>query len=522
MKKMNLLAMSLVSAAALSFSSCSNNDDLTGGGAGTQSQVKGFYMTLAVQTPTSNGTRTSIENPIPTEDATAVEAAVKNGTFYLVDEKGSIVFSKALTGQDWTGAIKDQAGSQKDGKTTLQIQVENVAAGATYKVYFKAGSTKMDNTAEPFTIEKGKSVPGVFTATGITQTFTSTSAFAKPCDTANDFSMFNQNDATTNGNGYTVQFTDANKVENNPAKVMYKNAESAIKIERVTARVDVPTSAETLEGKYPANASQALKNAIDDAKKKVTKIELVRYALSNITNKAYVMQNWDVAANKVWSLAIPTDATLSQKKDAFGEKYLLKDGGFKALKGAKNDYIFENNMSDATAMYFEYKVTLDANQFKNAAGELLPADFTDGTFYRYNNVIYTSFDQILKAYKDVAGLFEGKSATDLQKELKEAKTKPTAETEKSVETKLSEFRAKYGIEVFNEGKTYYKQVITDNQLSKNVIQRNTIYRLQVNKIFNVGAQVPNGEIDKNGLFYLDVTVTVNPWVLNVQGVELGD
>ena len=45
MKKMNLLVMSLVSAAALSFSSCSSNDDL-GGGAGTQSQVKGFYITL--------------------------------------------------------------------------------------------------------------------------------------------------------------------------------------------------------------------------------------------------------------------------------------------------------------------------------------------------------------------------------------------------------------------------------------------------------------------------------------------
>lgn len=517
---MNLLAMSLVSAAALSFSSCSNNDDL-GGGAGTQSQVKGFYMTLAVQTPTSNGTRTSIENPIPTEDATAAEAAVKNGTFYLVDANGAVVFSKTLTGQDWTGAIKDQTGSQKDGKTTLQIQVENVAAGATYKVYFKAGSTNMD-TVEPFTITTGTSKTGVFTATGITQTFTSTGAFAKPCDTDNNFSMFNQNDATTDGNGYTVTFTDANKVEATPAKVMYNNAERAIKIERVTARVDVPTSStEALLGEYPANASQALKNAIDDAKKKVTKIELVRYALSNITNKAYVMQNWNVA-NSVWSLAIPTDATLAQTKDAFGEKYLLKDGGFKALKGATNDYIFENNKEDATAMYFEYKVTLDANQFKNAAGELMPADFEDGTFYRYNNVIYTSFDQIMKAYADVAGLFESKTAAQLKTELAEAKTKPTVETEKSVETKLSEFRAKYGIEVFNEGKTYYKQVIKDNQLDKNVIQRNTIYRLQVNKIFNVGAQVPNGEIDKNGLFYLDVTVTVNPWVLNVQGVELGD
>ena len=518
MKKMNLLVMSLVSAAALSFSSCSSNDDLTGG-AGTQSQVKGFYMTLAVQTPTSNGTRTSI-NDVPKEDATAEEAAVKNGTFYLVDANGAVVFSKTLTGQDWTGAIKDQAGSQKDGKTTLQIQVENVAAGATYKVYFKAGSTNMD-TVEPFTITTGTKKTGVFTADGITQTFTSTAAFAKPCDTDNNFSMFNQNDATTNGNGYTVTFTDANKVETTPAKVMYNEVESPIKIERVTARVDVPTSTEELLGEYPANASQALKNAIDDAKKKVTKIELVRYALSNVTNKTYVMQNWNVA-NRVWSLAIPTDAKLSQTKDAFGEKYLLKDGGFKALKGAKNDYIFENNKDEATAMYFEYKVTLDANQFKNAAGELMPADFQDGTFYRYNNVIYTSFEQIMKAYEDVTGLFQGQTAAQLKTELENAKKVETTEGAKDVETKLSEFRAKYGIEVFNEGKTYYKQVIKDNQLDKNVIQRNTIYRLQVNKIFNVGAQVPNGEIDKNGMFYLDVTVTVNPWVLNTQDVELGD
>ena len=46
MKKMNLLVMSLVSAAALSFSSCSSNDDLTGGG--TQSQADGVYMTLSI------------------------------------------------------------------------------------------------------------------------------------------------------------------------------------------------------------------------------------------------------------------------------------------------------------------------------------------------------------------------------------------------------------------------------------------------------------------------------------------
>lgn len=512
MKKMNLLAMSLVSAAALSFSSCSSNDDL-GGGAGTQSQVKGFYMTLAVQTPTSNETRTSIENPIPTEDATAEEAAVKNGTFYLVDANGSVVFSKTLTKEDWagaSGAIKNPATAAKEGKTTLKIEVENVAAGATYKVYFKAGSTKMDNV-EPLNIKTGTSLPGIFTTDGITQTFS-----ANTCAVDNNFSMFNQNDATRDGNGYTVTFTNANKEGADnfvPAEVKYDGKTAPIKIERVTARVDVPTSVTKLtEEELPSTASQALKNAVADAKKKVDNIKLVSYALSNVTNKTYVMQNWNVA-NTVWSLEIPTDAKLSQIKDDFGDKYLLKDGGFKALTGATNDYIFENNKSDATAMYFEYKVTLK---------DMTNADFPDGTFYRYNNVIYTSFAQILKAYADVTGLFDGKNATDLQTELEKAKTEPTADSEKSVETKLSEFRAKYGIEVFNKGLTYYKQVITDKQLGKDVIQRNTIYRLQVNKIFNVGAQVPNGEIDKNGLFYLDVTVTVNPWVLNTQDVTLGD
>lgn len=512
MKKMNLLVMSLVSAAALSFSSCSSNDDL-GGGAGTQSQVKGFYMTLAVQTPTSNETRTSIENPIPTKDATAEEAAVKNGTFYLVDANGSVVFSKTLTEADWagaSGAIKNPATAAKEGKTTLKIEVENVAAGATYKVYFKAGSTKMDNV-EPLNIKTGTSLPGIFTTDGITQTFS-----ANTCAVDNDFSMFNQNDATRDGNGYTVTFTNANKEGADnfvPAEVKYNGKTAPIKIERVTARVDVPTSVTKLtEEELPSTASQALKNAVADAKKKVDNIELVSYALSNVTNKTYVMQNWN-DANGVWSLEIPTDAKLSQIKDDFGDKYLLKDGGFKALTGATNDYIFENNKSDATAMYFEYKVTLK---------DMTNADFQDGTFYRYNNVIYTSFAQILKAYADVTGLFDGKSATDLQKELEEAKTEPTADSKESVETKLSEFRAKYGIEVFNKGLTYYKQVITDKQLGKDVIQRNTIYRLNVSKIFNVGAQVPNGEIDKNGLFYLNVTVTVNPWVLNTQNVELGD
>lgn len=74
MKKMNLLVMSLVSAAALSFTSCSSDDDLTNGNAG-QAKADGLYMTLTVQSPNASGTRTSVLDP--KENATAEEAAIK-------------------------------------------------------------------------------------------------------------------------------------------------------------------------------------------------------------------------------------------------------------------------------------------------------------------------------------------------------------------------------------------------------------------------------------------------------------
>lgn len=54
--------------------------------------------------------------------------------------------------------------------------------------------------------------------------------------------MFNQNDKAVNGNGYTVVFTDDNKKEANAAQIKYDNAVSPIKIERLTARIDEPTS----------------------------------------------------------------------------------------------------------------------------------------------------------------------------------------------------------------------------------------------------------------------------------------
>ena len=485
MKKMNLLVMSLVSAAALSFTSCSSNDDLAGNAG--QEKVDGFYMTLTVQTPKADGTRTAVNKP--TENATAEEAAIKNGTLYLVDANGEIAFHEDLSGLDWSGAVGEgESVTQKDGQKTFKIEVKNVHAGNTYKVYFKAGN-QLPTAAMNF-------------KPTLSNIFATDKKFATPFAAAENFAMFNQNDEQVNGNGYTVTFIKANNNEANPAKVNYNGvAGSPIKVERVVARIDAPVNKSTkVLAEYPENASEALKVAIDDAKDKVKNIELVDYAVANLANQSYVMQTW--SGNK---LSLPANTDYTQKADDFGTKYFYEDKKF--FNNNTVNYVFENNSTNnPTTMYFEYKVTLK---------DMTNADFKDGdtnagTFYRYNNVIYTSFDQIIEDYKDVPNFFEGKNASTMKAELVEA-----IDNDK----KLSEFREKYNIEVFKGGKTYYKHVIKDNHIN-GIIQRNSIYRLNINNIFNVGAQVPNGEPTENEFYYLNVTVTVNPWVLNTEDVNL--
>ena len=484
MKKMNLLVMSLVSAAALSFTSCSSNDDLAGNAG--QEKVDGFYMTLNVQTPKSDGTRTVVNKP--TEDATAAESDVTSGTIYLVDAAGKIVFTKEITESEWKAGKPTQG---NDGSTQIKIEVESVVAGATYKVYFLANTTN------------DKPWANILTATN---------KFAQPYDTNNKFAMFNQNDKAVNGNGYTVVFTDDNKKETNAAQIKYDNAVSPIKIERLTARIDEPTSnAAEIKAYTKTDATPAEKKAMEDAVKKVESIKMTGYAISNLSNKSYIMQHWTGT-----TLNIPSGITYYQPTKEFGTATLLENGDYFTAATTPNthkDYVFENNNENAaTSMYFEYTVKL-----KDMAG----ADFPeDGTFYRYNNVIYKSFADIYKAYNDVEGLFGGKTADQMKAEVIAAKAAPTAEGEPTVESKLDNFRQTYKIEVFNCGKTYYKKAIKDQYLTyENAIQRNSIYRLTVNNIFNVGAQVPNGTPDKEGLFYLDVTVSVNPWVLNTQNVD---
>lgn len=479
MKKMNLLVMSLVSAAALSFTSCSS-DDLAGDNAG-QAKVDQFYMTLTIQTPNSNGTRTSLKND---SAATTEESDVTSGTFYLVDANNKIVFTHTISKEEW--AEKKYPTQGTNGKTTLQVPVKNVTAGTKYSVYFLANTTSDSPLTDVFTSDLANK-------------------FAKKYSEANNFAMFNENDADVKGNSHTVVFTSDNKDANSAAKVS-----STINIERLTARIDEPKSAATTIQPYAvdATASDEEKKANANAVKAVKSLKLTSYAISNVANKTNVMQQWADAT----TLSIPTGITYFQPTTEFGTKTLLQNYNyFNAVTTdrTQKDYIFENNSSDAaTSMYFEYTVELSDDYKTNADFE------DDGTFYRYNKVIYSRIQDIIDAYKDQKAIFDGKDAKTVVDELKAAKADPDSEA------KLDEFRKKYDIEVFNAGKTYYVQKIQDQYLGvANTIQRNSIYLLNVKNIFNVGAQVPNGGPDDRTLYYLDVEVSVNPWVLNEQSVD---
>lgn len=485
MKKMNLLVMSLVSAAALSFSSCSSNDDL-GGGAGTQSQVDGFYMTLAIKTPKADGTRTSQTDRV-NETATPAEAAVTNGTFYLYEGK-NLIYKKVVEASDWKteASTNDNVGITKP----IKIAVNGVKTGTTYKVYFLAGNQTSEDPINDV-------LSGTYT--------NGTSNLAK----ANSFVMFNQNDAQRQDGGVeaTIVFAADNNTSDNPAKC--KN----IYLDRVVARIDAPVNAADFTKFSEATAT---KKPVTTNLNLVKSISYQNYAISNLSEKVNVMQKWE--SELFTKFLIAKDVTYEQDYATFGGKY-NNNRSTALFDKAKNHYVLENTTHDvekATSMYICYKAELDSTG----------ADFTDGTFYRYDNKIYTSLQQIFDD-KTVAWPFvNADNATNMsvadalaliQKEDKSLKD----------QADLATVRENYGIDIYEQGKMFYRVPLKDEVYSPEIapysILRNSIYKLNVTGIYDLGKDVPNGPDgpdDKNKNYFMECTVTVNNWVVSNQSIDL--
>ena len=493
MKKMNLLVMSLVSAAALSFSSCSSNDDL-GGGSGNQSQADGVYMTLKISGATSHGTRTGVTaDKTTTENGNTDESTITEGMMYIYDGN-TCVFRKVITAD-----MFKTAPTQTTPGVTKPIKVAVTGAIKTnkdYYVYFLANNTTINDPL----------------ADGVS--FAASATGGADYAAKEHFVMFNQNDVTKAAAHSTVKFTDDNKSEANPAPA------DEIKLDRVVARIDNPSFAETVTTVTPAENT---KTSINVAKV-VAGISYEGYAVSNLNNNSYVMQNW-----------VDKFGTLKVK---WGEpKYYLPKSDYGTLYKAEGlgnfdtdswKYAFENTTTDvneATAVYFKVKVALTETA-------MTASDFKDGTFYRYDGRLYTSIQAIFDdaATGAISNPFtETSSITPANVVAKITKDgKLTTD-----ETVLATFREDYKIEVYRQGVMYYRWAISDNAYKPFVasdpthtysVLRNSIYRLNVTKVSEIGKDVPNGpEPDdpiKNPNFYMNVTVSINPWVLNAQPIEL--
>lgn len=488
---MNLLVMSLVSAAALSFSSCSNNDDLTGGG--TQSQADGVYMTLKISGATSHGTRTGVTaDKTTTENGNSDESTIKEGMLYIYDGN-TCVFRKVITADMFkTAPTQTTAGETKPIKVAVTGAITTNKA---YNVYFLANNTSVNDP---------------IAATSI---FTSTTG-GKNFATAQNFVMFNQNDGTKEAAHSTVTFTDAAKSEATPA------AAGEIKLDRVVARIDNPSFAETVTTVTPATDTKTSINVADV----VAGITYEGYAVSNLNNNSYVKQNWD---QKFETLTVKWgEPKYYLPKSTYGTLYNaagLDNFGTESWK-----YAFENTTTDvdeATAVYFKVKVALTQTAMD-------ASDFQDGTFYRYDGRLYTSIQAI---YNDAATgaisnpFTETSSITPANVVAKITKDGKLT-TDEEV---LAKFREDYKIEVYRQGVMYYRWAISDNAYKPFIasetthtysVLRNSIYRLNVTKVSEIGKDVPNGpEPDdpiKNPNFYMNVTVSINPWVLNAQPIEL--
>ena len=501
MKKLNLAAMSLLATAAFTFNSCST-DDAFAPGTSNQEAMFEFALENEVNPITAQKqpkTRTAQNNEY---NAIAGEHEVNSGTLYITDANRNIVFQKTLTATDWEQAKVPSESTT--GRTTLEIPVKGVTLGVTYNVYFLANTTD----AAPWT-----------------GTYTANTKFSGAYGKANQFAMFNQNDATVSADAYKVTFTEANKGKDKAATIQ---GGKAIKIERIAARIDQPTSEavklvdykELMKPDDIAKLSAEQKEMMENAIERVKSITLSRYAIANAAKSTYIMQHWsgsnfsnfDTHATAWWQPYQEFGTTTRKDNDAYFKNMATTDKD----KQANFEYVFENNVfgtDNATSMYLEYTINLN-----DAAGA--HKDFTDGTFYRFNNKIYTSIEDIFTAFGDQTSPF-GAAVTKetLLAELKIVDGKATA-----TEAELSKFRSDHAIEIFVAGKAYYKTTIDDKYLTvtgRHLIQRNSVYQLNIKNVFNVGADVPNGEpFTVNPMYYLNVEVSVNPWILNTIDVDL--
>lgn len=466
---MTIKKILLVGLAIFTLSACNDDDN------NHIDKAKGAegYLSLTLATPQ---TKTVGDTVL---DGTVEESKIENVTVALTDENGAIahVVAPTLSGNSTKFAV--ELGS--------------------YKVY-----TLVNN---PVTIQVGQNIERVIT---IGQAADAEDGFKD-----GSFFMVNERNSSTGEAGVFVTISAFN-TEGNPALATVNVDRVAVKIqdEKEYTELNAPT------GVLPT----------------VTKLKVEGFALLNMNKEFNLIQTWGDANTNGTQLAAGSEVL---QTPLYTVGSLVKDQYFKNIseyvtigKDADGDVVSYTDLTKEETGIYKLGATYTSenrptilfygNDNKLTAGrgeatgviykvQAMDGSTPAGTFYSYNNKYYQTLAEVnaLADFKNV--------------------TLPTA---------APELRA-LGIKVYENGVIYYSYFILDPNKKHQYgeqnyygVLRNSIYNLSINEIKKIGDDIPGGYgIDPNSPetenppinadeAYINVTVTVNQWVINNIGIDL--
>jgi hypothetical protein len=456
------------------------------------------YLTLKLTTVGNSFTKATgdtdtTNQPVKTEDGTTAENTISSARVLLC--------KKGVDAIDYSYTV----GIAKDENNVVTTDPFKIGVGE-YDIYVIA------NPTSDVVIERGSTVDQAKFAVTAEKMKNN---FAKD----NTFIMFNEFDNTT-GKTYkgTATVTSQN-IKTNPAI----NA-TPIKLDRLSAKIIADTNGDTKELGAPT-----------EAKEIIAKATLVDYTLINGAGTVMLAQpRYDESSKWIASSFNFGQDAATWKTSGFynyvTEFYSLEYEDNGKYKKVTDIYNYDPNHTAIGSSTFcmENNPAQGGNYAKkgNTTGVIFKVkaevDTEDGTFYKFNNEFFKSLDAIQNKYPTA---FEVNGEADAAAQLATAKS--------DLASDVSTFRAKYNTRVFVGGTMYYTYYIKDSNYEKYLVARNSVYKINVTKLLLVGSDIPGSWTPENEFnpdpldpedpvenLYLQVQVTVNPWIISSQDVEL--
>ena len=457
--------------AVLVFSACSNEvDNLPP--VDVEIEGQGYLVLNLVNPPT---TRTATGGGV-TDPGTVGESNIESLTVVLTDEDGKITY------------VANPVVESLSAKFQITLGGHYVYA--------------IVNCPTEVTFAKDENIHRVI---GIAAAAEATSGYK-----GGSFLMVNKCNSSDEDFGVYTVVTENNSV-NNPAVVN-------IFVDRVACKIFDVTTTPTVAG-LPTETN----NIVDG-------VDVVGFVLLNVNKEFNLIQTWSKINDKDDDvLSTPlypgTGRIAEQYFHNISEYTTLGKNGDNKIISLTDETIGKDNLFVSGPVYTSENrptiIEVDDNRITSGRGETTGVIYkvqakkggsNIGTFYKYNNEVYTELAaiQALPEFDEI-----------------------------NLASKSIPERRGLGIKVYEDGVMYYTYFIRDpntahqyKEMNYYGVFRNSSYKLAVSNISSTGDDVPGGGVvDPGGEgepgnppidtkeAYISVNVTVNPWILNVISID---